>query len=72
MTLLFPSIPYAEAAMNSISVDPPFSDTKTKKTSIFRDMRVRTDQNGKVYLDVEFRSNEEEVGSMRTCITSFV
>ncbi len=41
INLAFPSTKYAEAAMNSIGVDPAFSDTKTKKTSIVRDMKVR-------------------------------
>jgi hypothetical protein len=52
-------------------VDPPFTDTKTKKTSIVREMKVRN--SGPVFfLDVVFRCNEDEVGSMRTCVSSFV
>ena len=57
--------------MRSIEVDPAFTDTKTKKTSIVRDMRVR-ETTKIVFLDVIFRCNEDEVGSMRTCVTSFV
>lgn len=57
--------------MNSIAVDPPFTDTKTKKTSIKRDMKTRQEATG-IYIDVVFTCNEEEVASMRTCITSFV
>lgn len=57
--------------MRAIEVDPPFTDTKTKKTSIVRDMRVR--EHAKiVFLDVAFSCNEDEVGSMRTCVSSFV
>jgi hypothetical protein len=52
-------------------VDPPFTDTKTKKTSIEREMKVRN-SGAIVYLDVVFRCNEDEVGSMRTCVSSFV
>ena len=62
---------YAEAARRSIEVDPPFTDTKTKKTSIVREMKVRN-SGAIVYLDVVFRCNEDEVGSMRTCVSSFV
>lgn len=58
--------------MNSIEVDPPFTDTKTKKTTITRDMKVRLAEGGLAYLDVEFASDEEEVNSLRTCISSFV
>jgi len=74
ITLAFPSTKYAEAAMNSIGVDPAFSDTKTKKTSIVRDMKViqGDDASGIVHLDVKFSCNEDEVNSMRTCISSFV
>ncbi len=35
-------------------------------------MSIRQGENGIAYLDVEFTSNEDEVGSLRTCITSFV
>jgi hypothetical protein len=64
-------VAYAEAARRSIEVDPPFTDTKTKKTSIVREMKVRN-SGAIVYLDVVFRCNEDEVGSMRTCVSSFV
>ena len=71
-SIAFPSQKYAEAAMNSIGVDPAFSDTKSKKTSITRDMAIRQTENGVVYLDIIFSANEEEVNSLRTCISSFV
>ena len=53
-------------------MDPPFTDTKTKKTSIVREMTVRNTGAAVLYLDVVFRCNEDEVGSMRTCVSSFV
>ena len=57
MTIAFPSQSYAEAAMNSIAVDPPFSETKSKKNTITREMRVRPAECGPEagvlsYLDV--------------------
>jgi len=65
--------------MNSIGVDPAFSDTKTKKTSIQREMKVESSSSsstqatsGPANLEVKFTCNEDEVNSMRTCITSFV
>jgi hypothetical protein len=64
-------VAYAEAARRSIEVDPPFTDTKTKKTSIVREMKVRS-SGAFFYLDVVFRCNEDEVGSLRTCVSSFV
>lgn len=57
--------------MNSIAVDPPFSDTKNKKTSITRDMVVRM-EGDIAYLEVTFQSNEGEANSLRTSVTSFV
>lgn len=60
-----------EAARRSIEVDPPFTDTKTKKTSIVREMKVRN-SGAFFFLDVVFRCNEDEVGSLRTCVSSFV
>jgi hypothetical protein len=59
--------------MNTIAVDPPFSDSKTKKTTIQREMKVRkNEENDCAYLDVLFTSSDEEAGSLRTAITSFV
>lgn len=69
--MAFPSTKYAEAAMNSIGVDPAFSDTKTKKTTITRDMNI-TESNGVAYLEMKFACNEDEVNSIRTCISSTV
>ena len=39
--------------MNSVGVDPAFSDTKTKKTSITRLMQV-SEANGLAYLEMKF------------------
>lgn len=59
--------------MKAIGVDPAFSDSKTKKTSIVRNMSVRDDEkNGLVFLDIVFSANEEEANSLRTCVSSFV
>lgn len=59
--------------MNTIDVDPPYADTKTKKTTIQREMKVRkNEENETAYLDVRFTSNDEEAGSLRTAMTSFV
>lgn len=59
--------------MNSIGVDPAFSDTKTKKTSIKRDMKLRQVENSSITMvDAVFTCNEEEANTMRTCISSFV
>ena len=57
--------------MNSIGVDPAFSDTKSKKTSITRNMNI-TENNGLAYLEMKFTCNEDEVNSMRTCISSMI
>ena len=57
--------------MNSVGVDPAFSDTKTKKTSITRLMQV-SESHGLAYLEMKFSCNEDEVNSMRTCISSTV
>lgn len=54
MSLAFPCRKYAEAALNTIAVDPAFTDTKTKKTTITRNMQVRTLEGDLVYLDIEF------------------
>jgi hypothetical protein len=53
-------------------VDPAFSDTKNKKSSIVRKMVVRPTDTAVTYLDVEFQCNEEEANSLRTCVSSFV
>jgi len=41
MCIPFPSAEYARVAIGSIEVDPPFTDSKSKKTSIKRFMSIR-------------------------------
>lgn len=73
MRLNFPTRSYAEAAMNTIQVDPPFSETKTKKASINREMRVVDDDStGLSTLEVQFSCDESEVGFLRTAVSSFI
>ncbi|CDW77844.1 UNKNOWN [Stylonychia lemnae] len=76
MTVPFPSFEYAKVAIGSIEVDPAFTDTKSKKTTIERQMSIRhiDDQNLNmpVYVDILFTSEEDEAASLRTAITSFV
>ena len=40
--------------MESLGVDPPFSDSKTKKSRIHREMRVEELETGITYLYVKF------------------
>eukprot|EP00347_Sterkiella_histriomuscorum_P000201 403376791 len=117
----FPCERYAMIAKNSIEVDPAYSDTKTKKTTIQRYIHVRSgdqqfvdegiqtiqsvppviggdikmeeqvntmnnagEEEGKLedknnsakpapaYMDVRFTCDEDEAGSVRTAISSFV
>ena len=73
MSIAFPSYDYAQAAKNSIEVDPPFSDTKTKKSTIKREMTLRSIEGCTITaIDVVFTCSEDELNSMRTCISSFV
>jgi len=41
MSIPFPSLEYAKVAIGSIEVDPPFTDSKSKKTTISREMTIR-------------------------------
>ena len=53
--------------MNSIAVDPPFTDTKTRKTTIKREMNLRrVDDSTLTYLDVVFTCNDDEVNNFIT------
>ncbi len=71
---MFPSMQYAEAAKNSIEVDPPFSETKTKKTSIQRIIDLEKVEGSDLMcrMVITFSSKEEEVSSLRTCVSAFV
>ena len=62
---------YAETAMRSIGVEPAFSDSKNKKTSITRQMEVQVLEDGIAYLIVNFYCDNEQINSMRTCASSF-
>ena len=48
----FPCERYAEIAMRTIGVEPPFTDSKTRKSSIERQMRVEVLESGIAYLTV--------------------
>lgn len=57
--------------MRTIGVEPPFSDTKNKKSSIEREMYIEVLDNGTAYLNIKFTCNPADVNSMRTCASSF-
>jgi hypothetical protein len=57
--------------MRTIGVDPAFSDSKTKKSSITRDMFIEELEDGTAYLSIKFTCNAGETNMMRTCASSF-
>ena len=57
--------------MRTVGVEPAFSDTKTKKSSIERDMHIDVLDNGTAYLTVKFSCLDSDLNSMRTCASSF-
>ena len=57
--------------MRTIGVEPAFSDSKTRKTSIERSMHIDVLDNGMAYLTIKFTCNPDEINSMRTCASSF-
>ena len=57
--------------MRAIGVDPAFTDTKTKKTSIRREMHLEVLENGMAYLSIKFTCALADVNSMRTCASAF-
>ena len=57
--------------MKTIGVDPAFSDTKNKKTTITRNMFTETLEDGTCYLNVEFQCDRAEAQSLRTCASAF-
>jgi len=57
--------------MRTIGVDPAFSDSKTRKTSITRVMHLEVLDNGMAYLSIKFTCAATDVNSMRTCASSF-
>ena len=48
----FPNELYAESAMKAIGVDPPFLDSKTRKTTIRREMTIEVLNDKKAYLNI--------------------
>mmetsp|Transcript_114414 Transcript_114414/g.158868 ORF Transcript_114414/g.158868 Transcript_114414/m.158868 type:complete len:84 (-) Transcript_114414:62-313(-) len=69
--IAFASEKYAEAAMRTLGVDPCFSDTKTKKSPIRREMSVEVLSDGVAYLCVNFTCHKNELNTMRTCASAF-
>ena len=73
----FPSVHYAETAMRAIGVDPPFMDSKTRKTTIKREMWVEDLDDGVAYLNIILSciaeaNDGKEVNSLRTCQNSMM
>ena len=71
----FPSELYAESAMKALGVDPAFLDTKTRKTTIQREMYLEVLEGGVTYLNLILSCDDQvddgvEVKSLRTCATS--
>ena len=68
----FPSADYALTAMRTIGVDPAFLDSKTRKTTIRREMWIEELDDGIAYLNVVLSciptaNDGKEVSSLRTC-----
>ena len=57
LQLPFPCENYAEICMRTIGVDPAFSDTKTKKNTISRDMLIEVLIDGTAYLQITFKTD---------------
>lgn len=56
----FPSEKYAETCMRTIGVDPAFSDSKNKKSSITRDMFLEVLEGGVTYLTIKFSCSAQD------------
>ena len=67
----FPNTHYADVAMNTLGVDPAFSDSKTKKCRISRHQEVMSLDDGSAVLVIRFSCPREDVAMMRTCASSF-
>ena len=77
MRIPFPSELYAESAMKSLGVDPPFLDTKTRKTTIRREMYLEVIENGPTYFNIILSCDDKvddgvEIKSLRTCASSMM
>ena len=73
----FPSEHYAETAMRAIGVDPPFLDSKTRKTTIKREMWIEVLDDGVAYLNILLSciptaNDGKEMSSLRTCQNSMM
>jgi predicted ATP-dependent Lon-type protease len=67
----FPSEHYAETAMRAIGVDPAFTDSKTKKHYITRQMHIDVLEDA-AYLTIKFTAPESSANALRTCMSSFL
>ena len=72
----FPSERYAECCMKSLGVDPPFMDTKNRKTTIRREMYMEVLEDGITYLNIilscDPSKDKVELNSLRTCASSML
>ena len=67
----FPSERYAEIAMRTIGVEPAFSDSKTRKTSIERAMHIDVLENNMAYSERFFPSCPE-VQSLEETLVAYM
>ena len=58
--------------MRTIGVDPAFSDSKTRKNTIKREMVIEVLSDGTAYLQVTLRTGRENAQQLRTCVSSFL
>ena len=73
LRLPLPSEHYADCVMRAIGVDPPFMDTKNRKTTIRREMFSEVLSDGKTYVNIILScdgKDPQEVASLRTCASS--
>ena len=68
----FPNELFAESAMKAIGVDPPFTETKTRKSTIRREMTLEILDDGITYLNIELSCEKDEIVSLRTCASSMI
>lgn len=57
--------------MRAIGVEPAFSESKNRKSSITRTMEVQVLEDGIAYLVVKFECSNSDINSMRTCASAF-
>ena len=58
--------------MTSLGVDPPFTETKTRKSTIRRDLFLEELSDGVTYLNIVLTFDKKEVGSLRTSASSMI